>query len=479
MFTPPVVANQVLDLLPAEIWRDPKATFLDPACKSGVFLREITRRLDEGLEPEIPDRQKRIDHILKHQVFGLPITEITALLARRSTYCSKVANGPYSVCSVFEDDQGNLPFERVEHTWKDGRCIYCGVNESGYERGEDLESHAYRFIHADDPREIFDMQFDVIVSNPPYQLDDGGHGRSASPIYQLFITQAKKLGPRYLAMIIPSRWFAGGKGLDAFRAEMLGDKRITRLVEFEDSTDVFPGVDIPGGICYFLWDRDNPEDLCRVTNVRGEHQDTQPRNLGEYDVLLRHSQAVSIIAKVREKQERTMNEQVSSRKPFGLATTEQPKQTGDLKLRWVKGVGAYDSSSVETGREMIHKWKVIASRATPGGGRPGSDGRRTVLSSVEVLPPGTICTETYLVIGSYDTEAEANNLVSYMRTKLFRFLLSQVVVSHDLTKEKYAFVPILELDVAWTDEMLARRYGLTPDELSFIDSMIRPMESNS
>lgn len=476
VFTPPQLANRVLDMLPESLWSSPDTKILDPVCKSGVFLREAAKRLDAGLTDSIPDRQTRINHILTKQLFGIAITDLTALTSRRSLYCSKYANGKYSVCTEFQDESGNIKFDFTPHSWKDGKCEFCGSPQTQLDRGDDLETHAYQFIHTHEPQEIFNMKFDVIVGNPPYQLSDGGHGKSASPIYQLFVQQAKKLRPRFMTMIIPSRWFAGGKGLDSFRKEMLQDKHLTRLTTYENSADVFPGVDIPGGICYFLWERDRATDECHVTNINGLDVASSSRSLSQHEVLVRDAQALSIIQKIQKLNERTMNEQVSSRKPFGLSTTERPMASGDIDLRWTGGVGRFLREAVPSGHEMIDKWKVIASRATPGGGRPGSDGRRTVLSSIEVLPPGTICTEAYLVVGAYSSQDKADNLVSYMKTRLFRFLLSQVVVSHDLTKEKYMFVPILDVTKAWNDKLLAKRYGLDEQEVAFIESRIRPMD---
>ncbi len=477
VFTPPNVVNQMLDLLPPEIWRDPTITFLDPATKTGVFLREIAKRLMAGLEETIPDRQARINHIFTRQLFGIAITEITALLSRRSVYCSKTANGEYSVVQGFNNPQGNIRFERIKHAWLNGRCRYCGASQSEYDRDPALETHAYEFIHTNNPEEIFNMEFDVIVGNPPYQLSDGGFGRSASPIYNRFVEQAKKLNPRFLTMIIPSRWFAGGKGLDDFRKEMLNDDRIRKLVDYEDANDVFPGVDIAGGICYFLWDRDS-KGLCEVTNIHSGVQSNSIRRLNEFETFVRHSQAVTIIRKVLAKKEKTMNEQVSSRKPFGLPTTERPQKSGDLILHWQKGQGPYNRKDITVNVEMIDKWKVITSYVGyDHAGNPGKDGKKRVFSKIDILPPGTICTETYLVIGNYEKKSEAQNLVAYMQTKFFRFLVSQFMYSHHITKDSYSLVPILDMNIKWTDEMLCKRYGITKAEFEFIESKIRPMDN--
>lgn len=315
VFTPPDVVNQMLDMLPQELFRNPDTTFLDPACKTGVFLREIAKRLIVGLEPQFPDLQERIDHIFHKQLFGIAITELTSLLSRRGVYCSKYPNSEFSV-SHFDNAQGNIRFKRLKHTWQGGKCIYCGASQSEYDRNEALEQYAYEMIHTNKPEEIFHMKFDVIIGNPPYQLSDGGGGagKSAAPLYHRFVQQAIKLNPRYLSMIIPSRWFSGGKGLDDFRAAMLADDRLSHIVDFADSKDCFPGgVDIPGGICFFLWEKDYHGD-CTVENVSkgGNDRITAIRPLNEFDVFIRNNNAVSIVKKVLSKNEPSMSNQVSS-----------------------------------------------------------------------------------------------------------------------------------------------------------------------
>lgn len=477
VFTPPVVVNRMLNLLPAELWRNPDARFLDPVSKTGVFLREIAKRLMEGLSERIPDRQQRADHIFTRQLFGLAITELTALLSRRSVYCSKQANGPYSVCTAFHDADGNICFRSTEHSWQNGRCRYCGASREVYDRDDTLESHAYEFIHTENPETIFpDMKFDVIIGNPPYQLSDGGNGASASPLYHRFVRQAQKLKPRYLTMIIPSRWFGGGKGLDDFRREMLNDNHIRVLVDYENASDCFPGVDIAGGVCYFLWDRDNP-GLCDVVNVRNNETMHSVRALNEFDTFIRHDQAASIVRKVCAFGEPMMSNMVSSSKPFGLRTFVRPQESGDILLRWQNGEGPYRRDEIIVGRELIDKWKVITSYVGyDHAGNPGKDGKRRVFSKIDILPPGTICTETYLVVGSFDTEQEATKLVAYMKTLFFRFLVAQCMYSHHITKEAYRLVPIQDFSQSWTDEKLYAKYGITDEEIKFIESMVRPME---
>ncbi|MCR4569009.1 MAG: Eco57I restriction-modification methylase domain-containing protein, partial [Bacteroidales bacterium] len=319
VFTPPELANRVLDLLPQELFQSPDSRFLDPFTKSGVFLREIVKRLDRGLEQMMPDRQIRIDHILHNQIFGIAITELTSYLSRRSLYCSKHADGKYSV-SRFNTESGNILYANRSHTWENGKCKFCGASQQVYDRGSEAEQYAYMFIHTDNPKQFFgNMKFDVIIGNPPYQLNDGGGtGSSATPLYHKFIEQAQRLKPRYLSMIIPSRWYSGGKGLDEFRDKMLKDKGISHLVDYFDSTECFPGVDLSGGVCFFLWEREY-SGPCEVTTIRHGKKTVLTRPLLEpgCDSFVRFNEAVSILQKIRKKGFKSFEIGVSPRKPFG------------------------------------------------------------------------------------------------------------------------------------------------------------------
>jgi len=483
VFTPPSLVNDILDILPTELWSNPNAKFLDPVSKSGVFLREMAKRLMKGLETQTPDKQERINHIFSQQLYGITITDLTALLSRRSVYCSKTANSKYSICETFDNEQGNIRYKRMKHTWQSGKCTYCGASQEVYDRIDALETYAYNFIHTDKPEKIFNMKFDVIIGNPPYQLSDAGHGRSASPIYHKFIEQAKKLNPRYLTMIIPARWYAGGKGLDDFRAEMLADKRIRKLIDFENSNDVFPGVDVAGGICYFLWDRDN-QGLCEVANFIDGKVVKSERALNEFPILIRHSQAIPIIRKVLAKKEnggKRLSDIVSSRKPFGLPTNYAPKNSG-IPCWFIQRIGLKhaNKNDVSDDNKLLDKWKLLVPPAPIAGQTDFSkpvgfyyDG------NTRIAKPGECCTESFIVAGAFSTEKEVLSFKSYLFTKIARFLLLQTVVSQHVTKDKFHFIPDLgKYEGEYTDKMLIKRWKITNDEWNFIDSKIKNIGAN-
>lgn len=509
VFTPPEFANRMLDAVAeawaasndgADIWADKTLKFLDPFTKSGVFLREITSRLSKGLETEIPDLQERVDHILTKQVFGIGITHLTSLLARRSVYCSKHARGQHSIAKSFASDAGNIWFERMEHTWVAGKCTYCGASQKTLDRGEGLETHAYTFIHTDNIKarvaELFggDMQFDVIIGNPPYQLEDGGFGKSAAPIYHLFVEQAKKLEPRYLSLVIPARWFAGGKGLDEFRESMLTDNRLRSIDDYLSASDVFPGVGLKGGVCYFLWDRDNPGP-CRVTtHFKDWPVSTATRPLLEegVDVFIRFNEGLSILKKVvavESKDTQSLSlpngkrfeKLVSSRKPFALDTTfkgRATKREGDVLVYQNGGKGYTPRNAITTGAELIDKWKIYVGRAAPGTGNRDTYPHR-IISTPFIGEPESICSETYLCIGPFDSKAEAESALSYLSCRLTRLLILLHKPSQDTTRKVYTFVPKQEWTKQWTDKDLYEKYSLSQSEIEFIEGIVRPMDLSS
>lgn len=502
VFTPPELANRMLDMVAdawsadhdgANIWADKTVRFLDPVTKSGVFLREITSRLTDGLANEIPDLRERVNYILTQQVYGIAITHLTSLLARRSVYCSKHANGKHSIAKGFDSAAGNIWFERLEHTWEGEKCRFCGANRRDYDRGEGLETHAYVFIHADSVKtrmgELFggDMQFDVVIGNPPYQLGQSGGdsvGGFAMPIYQKFVQAAKSLEPRYLIMVTPSRWFAGGRGLNEFRSEMLADTRLRIMVDFPDAAEAFPGIQIKGGVSYFLWDS-SWSDACEVTTIEGGKPTTPPmkRYLGAYDIVVRQNQAVPILEKVLKLNVKEgygdLSTKVSPIQPFSIRTNFRGAKTSKgmktpVRLFRNGGEDFIDRSEVPRNDAWIDEWKVLLGAAYGA----GDSFPHQIYNYPIVAGPGTACTETYLVIDRFSSRVEAERFAAYLRTKFARFLVSLRKHTQHLYNERFQFVPDLPMDREWTDKVLYEKYGITEEEGVFIDSMIRPMDGD-
>ncbi|MGM9709155.1 MAG: Eco57I restriction-modification methylase domain-containing protein [Prevotella sp.] len=418
---------------------------------------------------------------MHHQVFGIALTELTSLLSRRTLYCSKSANSQHSV-SYFDDEQGHVFYKAIKHTWVNGKCKYCGASKEVYDRGSESEQYAYQFIHTDNPENLFpkNMKFDVIIGNPPYQMNVGVEKENyAIPIYQKFIRQAKKLNPRFLTMIIPSRWFTGGRGLDDFRAEMLNDKHIKYIKDYIDSKEVFPGVDVSGGVNFFLWERDY-EGPCEYHNVFNGNDTKSVRILNEYDVFPRYNQSLSIIHKVMNNCDDVVAHMISSQTPFGFITTfkgKDIKQNGDLTLYTSSGLSYVTRDEVKRHKEWIDKFKVIFSKATcEHAGTPDKTGRYRVFSTMKILEPTEICTQSYLVGGVFDSIEFANNYLSYLHTNFVRSLMLPTLTSQDISADKFRFVPLQDFSHPWTDEMLYEKYGLDKNEIAFIESMIRPME---
>jgi len=497
VFTPPELANRMLDTLAdtwaannngANIWADKTVTFLDPCTKSGVFLREITSRLTDGLKDVIPDLQERVNHILTKQVFGIAITQITSQLARRSVYCSKLANGEHSIVSSFTDEAGHIWFERTEHTWEGSKCRYCSAPKVVLDRSDDVENYAYPFIHTSDVRawvaKTFggNMQFDVVIGNPPYQMKGGAGGSSDSSIYHLFVEQAMRLQPRFLSMVIPSRWMAGGRGLDDFRSRMLSEGHLRELCDYQDSGEAFPGVQIKGGVCFFLWSHSH-SGSCNVTRILHNSANRQEnRILDEFDVFVRDEQAVRILRKVLSTQQQSVVELVSGDTPFGIATNfddwSKQKTSGRIKLHLIergkRTHGWVQKSRITKNVTLIDVWKVLVPEAYGAGeGFP-----HQILGRQIVAPPPSVCTQSYLAVGPFPSEDAAESFSSYYRTRFFRFLVSLRKISQHALRSTYTWVPQQTWDREWTDKELYKKYKLTKEEIEYIESMIRPMEAD-
>ncbi|HDZ53030.1 hypothetical protein LCGC14_0408280 [marine sediment metagenome] len=499
VFTPPKLANQVLDLLPKHVWSDSSLKFLDPCVKTGVFLREIVKRLMVGLKDEFPDVVERREHILRNQIYGIAITELTALMSRRTVYCSSDATRepnpdfPENCYSAvkFDEPEGNIAFPLVGHNWPEKKgiiapstsCAVCGAKYSDFtgDDREGMENYAYPFIHMD-IQEIFgEMQFDVVIGNPPYQIgkNSADKNNAARSIYQCFVEKGDSLRPRYLSFIIPSRWMNGGRDeVSTVRDVVFGSGKTRHLVDHRFEGDIFPGVKVPGGVCYFLLDRQytggfeytyhSAEFTGSVSNVENPSQN-----------FYRDPRSSSIINKVKSKCIDSMNTVVSSQKPYGLRNNF-PAQPGRLhnsvEVITSSGIEYADADLIRDPMSNLCKYKIFLSKTTSeNGGKINSDGARRLFSRIIVGEPNQVCSETYLAIGSYDEENSANNMMQFLRTRFVRYLAGCRIDTQNISKDKFDLIPLLDMSRSWCDAELFEFFDLSIEEIELICSTIKEM----
>ncbi|MGD7707871.1 Eco57I restriction-modification methylase domain-containing protein [Microlunatus sp. Y2014] len=481
--TPPALARAMLDLLPVHVWSEPDYVWLDPFSKSGVFLREVATRLFDGLADWEPDFIKRREHVLRNMLFGTSITEMTGILSRRTLYCSADASGTHSVVR-FDDPQGNLPFVPAEHDFVNGRCRLCNA-PSELERGKAKENFAYSFIHDAYPtKEMVTMKFDVIVGNPPFQIDSDGNTRTM-PIYQKFVDQAIALDPRYVVMITPSRWFSGGLGLDDYRARMIADRRVKILVDNPKIYDCFPGVKIRGGVSYFLWDREYSGDVEFSTRIDGMIRSKAVRDMRDGEgVLIRDNRAASIVAQVRQRSVRSVEAEFGPQVPFGLRSNYGDAQdvpfTGSIPVIFGNRMGYVRPEQLERNHLWVDRWKVLLPSASSGDTPMDEQGNivDVVLGAPIAVAPGSACTQTYFVAGMFPDAEQTENYANYLATKFVRFLVLPRKTTQHITPDRFRFVPMLDMTRPWTDEDLYRHFGLTEDEREYIERTIKPRSVN-
>lgn len=546
VFTPRKTCDMLLDLLPEEVWHNPNYKWLNPATKNGIFEREIAIRLDNGLKDIISDPEERRKHILQNMIYSIGQTRFTANVARRTVYYCSQANrkcdgikandghfvNGYAIGngSWFDDEEGNIKTPNINHKFEDDKgrpmpnscsneekkkfkCKYCRINgASAYNDANQRETYAYEFIHFDRDELLKhlqdrffggnrEMKFDIIIGNPPYQLSDGGAGASSNPIYQLFVEQAISLKPKFISMIIPSRWMIGGRqALDDFRQFFINDTRIRVLDDFMNSKACFPSNDIKGGVCFFLWDKDF-DNKCTITTHYADVERKSERFLKEdgCDIFIREEILISILHKVRFLNEKTFNELVSSSKPygyraqvmtcpdkFGIKAFSDKKIEGGYEILGLgedkKRVWKYISKDfpIKKVSPCLNKYKVFIAEAY-GNGTIGE-----IPSELVIGKPGQLCTETFLEIGPFGNEFECQNVVKYIKTKFFRILVGIQKQTQHTTKKVYQFVPqqnfTKDSDIKWHENIesicrqLYKKYKLSDEEIDYIEKMGKEMQ---
>lgn len=533
VFTPRKTCEMILDSLPEEVWHNPNYKWLNPATKNGVFEREIALRLDLGLKEIIPNTEERRKHILQNMIYAIGLTRFTANVARRTVYyCSqanrkcdglKAKDGHYvngyaiGNGTWFNDEEGNIKTPNTNHTFVNDKgkpmpefcsgdarkkysCSFCKIRgDSLYNDPNQRETYAYEFIHIDTDKLLEhlqdrffggnrNMKFDIIIGNPPYQLNDGGGAGSSSgtPIYDKFVEQAISLNPKYISMIIPSRWMIGGKGLKDFRTAMISDTHISNLHDFLEAKQCFTSQAIEGGVCYFLWQRDY-DGKCKIVSHSEKSSVESYRYLSEnnddIDIFIRDEVALDIYYQVSKKQYDSFETLVSVRNYFRLgkcAGLTSDSLTSNYKvLGYFDRVRSYkylkNGVQVPLNDAVAKKWKLFVSKADGAAGQIGNPIPARIMGKAEIGEPNTVCSETYLVVGPFNDKKETLNVQKYMKTKFFRFMVG-IRKTKNIPRETYKFVPIVDFNEEWTDEKLYNYFNLSDEQINYIEKMIEEMK---
>lgn len=447
--------------------------------KTGLYPLYVTyslfrRRLEEYIKAEcieketvsVQEEQVVWDDIVENNMYVICNTPMAKGITHRTLFGFRQVDQKANIKNV----------QLIERASKDQEGLVKELKSVGFWKGNLSKQ---------------EMKFNAVVGNPPYQImDGGGTGSSATPIYNKFVDLAKLLNPNNVSMIIPAKWYTGGKGLDEFRANMLNDKQLIKLFDYEDSRDCFPTVDIAGGVCYFLWNKGS-DNKCVVTSILGSFRNESTRYLNEHDTFIRNQKVLDIINKVKSQTfTGFLSQTVYSRKPFGIRSFQRgfPAKPGrNISLFGSDGITYMEEKDVPQNKEIVDKWKVIMSKASAEhAGQTDANGRKRIVSRLEVLPPYTICTESYLLLDIFDNEEEAQNLKKYIRTCFTRFLLASILITQNIVRDKFKFVPIQNYknnsDIDWSqsipdiDRQLYTKYNLSDDEIAFIEKMIKPMD---
>ena len=471
------VTHQLFDNV--DLAGEVQTKILEINSKTGLYPLYVTyslfrRRLEEYIKAEcieketvsVQEEQVVWDDIVENNMYVICNTPMAKGITHRTLFGFRQVDQKANIKNV----------QLIERASKDQEGLVKELKSVGFWKGNSSKQ---------------EMKFNAVVGNPPYQImDGGGTGSSATPIYNKFVDLAKLLNPNNVSMIIPAKWYTGGKGLDEFRANMLNDKQLIKLFDYEDSRDCFPTVDIAGGVCYFLWNKGS-DNKCVVTSILGSFRNESTRYLNEHDTFIRNQKVLDIINKVKSQTfTGFLSQTVYSRKPFGIRSFQRgfPAKPGrNISLFGSDGITYMEEKDVPQNKEIVDKWKVIMSKASAEhAGQTDANGRKRIVSRLEVLPPYTICTESYLLLDIFDNEEEAQNLKKYIRTCFTRFLLASILITQNIVRDKFKFVPIQNYknnsDIDWSqsipdiDRQLYTKYNLSDDEIAFIEKMIKPMD---